>query len=164
MFCSIAPRSDHPEDSRTNLGYLLVGSHPSNVSVSRLHTSRHLDGYPDIHHGIQAKLRSGIGANNIHPRLTRPYADNTIPASLNHVSVPYSYTLNNRRGLASLLCHYTGAAIPLSALHLIIHFYHVLPGRTDYTPGIKHHACDWVLVSIGIVDGTCSEIPYLYEC
>lgn len=98
---------------------------------------------------------------NIYRTLTCPNTNNTVSPPLNQIAISYSYTLDNRRGLALFSSCDARSAFPLSALNLIIHLDHVFTSRADDSSCVKHHACDGVLVRVSVIYRSCTEIPYL---
>jgi hypothetical protein len=50
----------------------------------------------------------------------------------------------------------------MAALYLIVHFDNVFSSSRDDPPRIEHHAGDAIVVGVGIVDGACPEVPYLW--
>lgn len=52
-------------------------------------------------------------------------------------------------------------AIPMSPISLIVDLRHGLTDCSDDAPRVEHHARDWIIVGIGVVDGAGSEVPDL---
>lgn len=55
----------------------------------------------------------------------------------------------------------TRTAIPVTAIRLVIYLDHIFAGSRDDTARIEHHAGDGLVVSVGVVDGACAEVPNL---
>lgn len=92
---------------------------------------------------------------------TCPDPDDAVTAALDHVAISYAHAFYDGRSVGALCSRNASTAIPLPPFHLIVHFHNVLPGSTDYPPCVEHHARDRVVVSVGVVDGPCPQVPYL---
>ena len=92
--------------------------------------------------------------------LACPNTNSAVSTPLGQVTISYSYTLDNS-GRFPLFRRNASTTVPLPALYLIIHLDHVLSGGADDPPGVKHHARDWIVVGISIINRASAEIPNL---
>lgn len=93
--------------------------------------------------------------------LACPHSDHAVLAPLNHVAVLDADVLNDGRRLVLFSLRDTSSALPLPRFELVVHFDHVLLSCADNPPVVKRHACDGVVVGVGIKDGASPQIPYL---
>lgn len=49
----------------------------------------------------------------------------------------------------------------MSPISLVVYLRHGLPSRSHDAAGVEHHARDWIVVGVGVVDGAGSEVPDL---
>lgn len=94
---------------------------------------------------------------------TCPYPYDPITSTFHHVAISYTYVLHHSRRLALICLDDSRAAVPLSALNLVVHFDYVLARCAYYSSCVKHHACDGVVVRVCVIYGACPEVPYLEE-
>lgn len=119
------------------------------------------------HHTLHTtQLPYHITSQHIIHSLTSPNANNPIPAALGQIAILDPDPLDNRRTLdrTILIQVCPRPAVPVVAIGLIVHFGDVFScGRYDASV-VEHHACDGVVVGVGVVDGSGSEIPDLGVC
>lgn len=96
------------------------------------------------------------------PTLTSPDSYNTVPTAFGQVPILDANLFNNRGGFFFFGGRDTGPAVPVSTVRLIINFGDVLAGSRHDSTAIEHHACDWGIICIGIMNCTCPEVPDLY--
>lgn len=93
--------------------------------------------------------------------LTRPNPHNPILPPLSQIPILNLHPLHTSWAPPFLLGIHTSAAIPMPAICFIVDFGYGLACCGDDAARVEHHACYWVVISVGIVDGAGAEIPYL---
>jgi hypothetical protein len=53
------------------------------------------------------------------------------------------------------------ATVPVAAVGLVVDLYNVFASSRNNAARVEHHACDRVVVGVGIVDGASPEVPDL---
>lgn len=94
---------------------------------------------------------------------TSPHTHHTIFSSLDHVSILYSDSFHNGGCRSVLFRCDTRTTVPMTAIGLVVDFSHVFTRRGDDPARIKHHACNWVCVCIGIKYASRSKVPDLVK-
>lgn len=93
----------------------------------------------------------------------RPYTNDTVSSSFDHVAVLYLDPFNRRGPWRTLIDVDTWSTIPLSALGLIVHLDYIFAGGADNAASIEHHRSDRLIVCESIVNTASAEIPNLQE-
>jgi len=93
--------------------------------------------------------------------LASPDSYNTIPAALGQVPILNANLFNNSRGLLLFSGRDASSAVPVPPVRLVIHFGNVFAGSRYNPAAIEHHARDWGIICVGIINGTCPEVPDL---
>lgn len=93
----------------------------------------------------------------------RPNPHNTILPTFSHIPILKPQSLHSRRIESLSLSGNPSTTIPMAPIRLVIYFRHGFAGRGGDTAGVKHHACNWVVVGECVVDGAGAEVPYLMK-
>jgi hypothetical protein len=113
---------------------------------------------------LSANTTLSVGRRSLHRRdlaLARPYADNAVFSSLNHVTV-LDFDPFNCCGLRrTLLETETWTTVPLSTFGLVVHLDHIFADGAHDTSRVEHHGRDRRIIREGVVNATSAKIPYL---
>lgn len=97
------------------------------------------------------------------PFSTSPNAHDTIFPPLGQVAVFYSHPLHNRwsSSFGASFSIDTSATIPMPPIRAIVDFRDAFACRSNDSTRVEHHACDGVVVSVGVDDAAGTKVPYL---
>lgn len=93
--------------------------------------------------------------------LAGPCSNGSISPALEEIPFPEAYSLDEGGRRSHFTGSNAGTAVPMVPIGHVIYFHCVLSSGRCNPFRVKHHACDRMVVSIRVVDGACSEIPYL---
>lgn len=94
--------------------------------------------------------------------LARPHTHGTVSATFYKVSVFDAYVLDD-----GVRCRFifvsanARTAAPVSTICLVIHLYYIFACCGNNAARVEHHAGDRMVVSVGVGNGACSQVPDL---
>lgn len=98
------------------------------------------------------------------PNLASPYPHHSILPPLCQISILDPHPLNTARMYSLFFCVNASTAIPVPPINFIVDLGNRVARSSDDTARIEHHACDGIIVGVGVVDGAGAEVPYLLFC
>ena len=93
--------------------------------------------------------------------LARPGAYHAVSSAFNKIPILNANLLYRRRCSFSVLSGSPGSSIPMTSVSLVVDFHHILASGRHYVSCVEHHACDGIVVGIGIENSTSTKVPYL---
>ncbi len=95
------------------------------------------------------------------PASACPYPNDAVLAALGKIPILESYPFNRSWDKAVGFRRDSGTAVPVPTVGLVVDLGYIFTGGGGDSPSVEHHACDWTVVRVRIVYGSCSKIPYL---